>query len=97
MTPLRQRMIEDLQLRGRSERTQEMDVRAVRHLAEHDHKTPERITEAALRDYFLDLKNVQHDSRSATTIALCGIQCFAEQTLTRAWTCLLYTSPSPRD
>ena len=48
MTPLRRRMIEDLQLRGLSERTQEMYVRAVRQLAEHDHKSPERITEEEL-------------------------------------------------
>lgn len=76
MTPLRQRLIEDLQLRGLSERTQEMYVRAVRHLAEHDHKSPARLTEEDLRDYFLYLKNVQHSSRSATTIALCGITFF---------------------
>ena len=76
MTPLRQRMIEDLQLRGLSERTQEMDLRAVRHLAEHDQKSPARITEEALRDSFLSLKNVQHSSRRATTIALCGITFF---------------------
>ena len=35
MTRLRQRMIEDMQLRGLSERTQESYVRAVRQLAEH--------------------------------------------------------------
>jgi hypothetical protein len=34
MTPLRQRMIEDLQLRGLSEGTLEMYVRAVRPLAD---------------------------------------------------------------
>ena len=39
MTPLRQRMIEDLQLRGMSERTQEMYVRAVHQLAAHYHKS----------------------------------------------------------
>ncbi len=33
MTPLRQRMIDDLQLRGYSDRTQEMYVRAVRQLS----------------------------------------------------------------
>ena len=70
MTPLRQRMIEDLQLRSLSERTQEMYVRAVRQLAEHSHKSPDRITEGELRDYFLYLKNVKHYSRSASTIAL---------------------------
>ena len=35
MTPLRQRLIEARQRRGLSERTQEMDVRAVRQLAGH--------------------------------------------------------------
>jgi hypothetical protein len=36
-TVLRQRMIQDLQLAGRSERTQEAYVRAVRKLATHFH------------------------------------------------------------
>jgi integrase/recombinase XerD len=96
VTPLRQRMIEDLQLRGMSERTQEMYVRAVRQLAEHYHKSPERITEEELRDYFLYLKNVKHYSRSATTIALCGITFFYEQTLKREWTTLTFVRP-PRE
>jgi hypothetical protein len=42
-------MIECLQLRGLSERTQEAYVRAVRQLAQHYHKSPERITEEELR------------------------------------------------
>jgi len=41
MTELRKRMIECLQLRGLSERTQEMYVRAVRQRAEHDRKAPD--------------------------------------------------------
>jgi integrase-like protein len=41
MTALRKRMIECLQLRGSSERTQEAYVRAVRQLAQHYKKTPE--------------------------------------------------------
>ena len=93
MTPLRQRMIEDLQLRGLSERTQEMDVRAVRQLAEHDHKSPERITEEELRDSFLSVKNVKHYSRSASTIALCGIKFFSTHPLKRAWTTLTFVRP----
>jgi len=35
MTKLKERMLEDLQLRGYAERTQEMYLRAVRKLAEH--------------------------------------------------------------
>ena len=93
MTPLQQRMIEDLQLRGLSERTQEIYVRAVRQLAAHYHKSPARITEEELRDYFLYLKNVKHYSRSASTIALCGIKFFYEHTLKRAWTTLPFVRP----
>jgi hypothetical protein len=39
MTPLRQRMIEDVQLHGLAERTQEAYVAAVRQLAEHYSKS----------------------------------------------------------
>ena len=39
MTVLRQKMIEDLQLKGLSERTQEAHVRAIRQLAERFHKS----------------------------------------------------------
>jgi integrase/recombinase XerD len=96
MTELRRRMIEDLQLRGMSERTQEMYVRAVRQLAQHCHKSPDQITEEELRQYFLHLKNVKKYSRSATTIALCGIKFFFEHTLKRAWTTLTFVRP-PRE
>jgi hypothetical protein len=41
MTDLRQRMIDSLQLRGFSERTQEAYVRAVRQPGEHFHKSPD--------------------------------------------------------
>jgi hypothetical protein len=93
MTPPRQRMLEDLQLRGLSERTQELYVRAVRQLAAHYHKSPDRITEEALRDSFLSLKNVRHSSRSANPIALCGLTFFYEHTLKRAWSTLSFVKP----
>jgi site-specific recombinase XerD len=89
-------MIEDLHLRGLSARPQEMDVRAIRQLAEHYHKSPDCITEEELRTYFLYLKHVKPDSRRARTIALCGIKFFSEHTLQRAWTTLTFVSP-PRD
>lgn len=88
MTALRRSMIECLQRRGLSERTQDMYVRAVRQLAEHDRTSPDVITEEDLRPYFLYLKNVKQDSRRASTIALCGLQCVFEQTLHRDWTTL---------
>ena len=88
MTPLRQRMMEDLQLRGLSAKTQDAYLRAVRQLAEHYHKSPDLITEEELRLYFLYLKNDKQVSRSGFTIALCGLKFFYERTLHREWATL---------
>jgi integrase/recombinase XerD len=88
MTPLRQRMIEDLQLRGLSAKTQDSYLRAVRQLAEHYHKSPDLITEEELRLYFLYLKNDKQVSRSGFNIALCGLKFFYERTLHREWVIL---------
>jgi integrase/recombinase XerD len=85
MTPLRQRMSEDLQLRGLAERTPAMEVRAVRHLAAHDPQSPDRLTEAARRDDVLSRKHDPHAARAASPIALCGMPCFSAPPVTRAW------------
>ena len=85
MTLLRQRMMEDLQLRGLSPRTQVAYVRAVRQLAEHYGKPPDEITEEELRQYFLYLKNEKCASISTCRIALCGIKFFYQHSLKRAW------------
>jgi len=85
MTQLRQRMIEDLQLRGFAPKTQEAYLRAVRQLAEHFKKSPEDITEEDLRQYFLHLKNVRQASRSTCTQALCGIKFLFQHTMGRDW------------
>ena len=95
MTELRKRMIECLQLRGLSERTQESYVRAVRQLAEHYHKSPDQITEEELRRYFLFIKNVKHYSRNIMTIAICGIRFCYQQTLNRNWTIFDIVRPAP--
>ena len=95
MSELRQRMIECLQLRGLSARTQESYVRAVRQLAEHYHKAPDLISEEELRQYFLHLKNVKHYARNTTTIAICGIRFFFERTLEKEWTIFNLVRPAP--
>ncbi|MFH1613527.1 MAG: site-specific integrase [Planctomycetota bacterium] len=93
MTPLRNRMIEDLQLRGYSNSTQTLYVSAVRQLCEHFDKSPGRITEEDLRNYFLYGKNVKKWSRSTSTVALCGIKFFYENTIKRPWPTLLFIRP----
>jgi integrase/recombinase XerD len=95
MTELRQKMIDCLQLRGLSERTQEAYVRAVRQLAEHYHKSPDQITEEELRQYFLFIKNVKKFARGSSTVAICGIKFFFERTLNREWTTLSLVRANP--
>jgi integrase/recombinase XerD len=85
MTALRQKMIEDMQLHGYAERTQEAYLSAVRQLARHYRKSPDQINEEELRQYFLFLKNEKHAARSTCTLALCGIKFFFEHTLGKEW------------
>jgi site-specific recombinase XerD len=67
----------------------------VRQLAAHYHKSPDQISEAELRQYFLYLKNVKHYSRPTMTIAICGIRFFYEQTLNRNWAIFGIVRPAP--
>lgn len=96
MTPLRQRMIEDMQLRGFAARTQECYVAAVRQLAAHFHRSPDRLREEDLRQYFLYLANEKQVARATATIALCGIKFFYEHTLQQHWPTLRFVRP-PRE
>jgi site-specific recombinase XerD len=94
MSALRQKMIEDMQLRGFAERTQEAYLSAVRQLAKHYHKSPDQIEEEELRQYFLFLKNERHAARNTCTIALCGIKFFFERTLGREWKTFEFLRPA---
>jgi len=94
MTALRERMIEDMQLRGLAARTQEAYVLAVRQLAEYHRKSPDQMSEEDLREYFLYLLNVKKVSRSTSTLALCGIKYFYEKTLGEKWPVLELVRPA---
>lgn len=91
---LRRRMIEEMQLRNFSERTQESYVRAVGQLAGWCWKNPGEVGDEELRGYFLYLKNQKRLARATTTIALCAIKFFFEATLKRDWTAM--NIPRPR-
>lgn len=67
MTALRQRMIQDLQLKGYSRKTQRAYVMAVRQLAEHFHRAPDQISDDEPRAYFLFLTNEKKVARSTAT------------------------------
>jgi site-specific recombinase XerD len=84
----------DMQLHGLSAQTQEAYVRAVRQLAKHYQRSPDRIIEEELRQYFLYLKSTRCVSNSTFRIALCGIKFFYEQTLQRTWHTLQLVRPA---
>ena len=94
MTVLRQKMIEDMQLRGFAEKTQDAYLLAVRQLAKHYRKSPDQIDEEELRQYFLFLKNEKHAARNTCTIALCGIKFFFQHTLGREWKTFEFLRPA---
>jgi integrase len=94
MSALREKMIEDMQLRGFAVRTQEAYLLAVSQLARHYHKSPDQIEEEELRQYFLFLKNEKHAARASCTSALCGIKFFFERTLGREWKTFEFLRPA---
>jgi site-specific recombinase XerD len=87
-------MIQDMQLRGFSARTQECYAAAVGQLAQHFHTSPDQLGEEHLRQYFLYLANEKKVARATATIALCGIKFFYEQTLQRQWPTLQLIRPA---
>lgn len=83
MTPLRQRMIEDMTLRNLSPHTVEAYVRAVAQFAQHFGRSPEQLSGADARQYLLHLVQERHASWSRYNLARCGLQFFFAITLGR--------------
>lgn len=82
MTPLRQRMIEDMRMRNFSPHTVEAYVRAVAQCAKHFGKSPDQLDGEQVRQYLLRLVD-QGASWSRYNLARCGLQFFYRVTLGR--------------
>lgn len=95
MTPLRQRMIEDMQLRGLAPHTQRAYLQAIQRLALYYHKSPDQITDEELRQYFLYLHHEKHIARSTATVVLSALKFFFEHTLRQPWPTLDLLRPRP--
>ncbi len=94
VSPLRERMIEDMHLHRFSIRTQSSYVRSVKGLAAYYNRSPERLSEEEIRKYFVHLTCERKLARPTVTIALCGIKFFYEKTLKRDWS--LTGVPTPK-
>ena len=62
MTPLRQRMLNDMTVRGLAENTRKSYLRSVSGLARHYGRSPDRISAQKVQDYLIFL----HDERGLT-------------------------------
>ena len=84
MTPLRQRMIEDMTLAGLARSTQDLYVRAVRGLAGHYRRSPDQLSEEEVRRYLLERRDAGA-ARGTFKVQHYGIQFLYRQTLDRDW------------
>jgi site-specific recombinase XerD len=85
MSALRQKMIEDMQIRNYSPHTIEAYVRCVAHFAGHFGKSPDLLTPAHVREYQLYLVQQREDCWGTLVQTVCALRFFYQQTLGRKW------------
>jgi integrase/recombinase XerD len=83
MTALRQRLIEDLQLRNFSVHTVEAYVRAVAHFSKRYGRSPEQLSGEQVREYLLYRVKERRVSWSLYNQTRCALQLFYRVTLGR--------------
>ena len=76
MTELRRRMIEDMQLAGHSQGTQDAYIRVVRQLAGHFRISPDQLTERQVRGCLMHLREGRTVARGAFQAHFIGIKFF---------------------
>jgi integrase/recombinase XerD len=85
MTPLRQRMLEDLRLRNYAPKTQEIYVDHVARFARHFGRSPEALGPEEIRAYQLHLMQDKKASWSSFNQAVCALRFLYRTTLKQSW------------
>ena len=85
MKNVKQRMIEDMKLRGLAPRTQHRYLHTITALAEHYHRQPNEITEKQVRKYLLYLIESKGCAKTTFNVDLCAIKFLSRRTLGRDW------------
>ena len=94
MTPLRQRYLQDLQLRNYSPKTQEVYVECVSLFARHFGKSPEWLGPEQIRAYQLFLAHEKKASWSRFNQTVCALRFLYRHTLHKDW--IIQHIPFPR-
>lgn len=95
MTPLRQRMIEDMQVRNLSPRTQETYLLQVSLFARHFGRSPDQLGPEQIRAYQLHLTNQKKLATSSILLAVAALRFLYHVTLQKKWN-LRDMIPAPR-
>jgi site-specific recombinase XerD len=83
MTPLRQKLINEIQLRGFSIHTQRVYVRSVAGLAQFYHRAPDQIVDDEIKAYLLHLLRIKRLAVSSLIVAVSALRFFFGQVLHR--------------
>ena len=86
MTPLRQQLLDCMQVRHFSIRTQQTYVRWVYDLAKHTHRSPDTLQDSELKKYLWSLTLERHLSSSTCAQAFHALNFFYGQVLGRTFT-----------
>ena len=85
MSPLRRRMIEDMQIRNLTPNTQRVYVEQVVRFARHFRKSPEHLGPAEIRTYLLHLAKERRLAASSIIVTVSALRFFYTITLKRPW------------
>lgn len=85
MTPLRRRMLEDMQIRNLAQNTQQCYLQQVSQFARHFNRSPEGLGPENIRTWQVHLTNEKHLAPSSITLAIAALRFLYNVTLKRSW------------
>jgi len=85
MTDLKERMVQDMTLRGFTPGTQRGYWDAIRALAQYYHRPPDQLNQEQIRDYLLYLIETRRLAKSTFRIHLSALKFLYRRTLGRPW------------
>jgi site-specific recombinase XerD len=96
MTPLRQALIDECQIRGYSERTRDSYLYAVTQLAKYYHQSPDTVSDEQLEQYFRSLSLERGLSSATIHLQLNGIHFLYKYVLKRTFSIDIVWPKQPR-
>ena len=85
MTPLRQQMLDAMALKGHALRTQQTYLYVVSQLAQHFHRSPDRVSAAEIHAYFLYLLRERQLAPASLRVYVSAVQFLYTEVLHRPW------------